>query len=162
MKLKPIILGGNDAWKIAAFLKEKNVPVIFDGVLDLPRARGRFLRRDVRERGETPAGGRALLHLDGRLRRGGAQPSLPRRDGRRLRTVAARRPQIGHALPGADHRRRATRLGSIEVGKIANLVVSDGDLLEARTHIRHLFINGRQVPLDSRHTELYEQFRNRK
>jgi imidazolonepropionase-like amidohydrolase len=54
------------------------------------------------------------------------------------------------------------RLGSIEVGKIANLVVADGDLLEARTRIRHLFINGRQVPLNSRHTELYDQFKNRK
>ena len=56
----------------------------------------------------------------------------------------------------------AGSLGSIEPGKTANLVITDGDLLEARTHIRHLFINGRQVPLNSRHTELYEQFRNRK
>ncbi len=54
------------------------------------------------------------------------------------------------------------RLGSIEVGKIANLVVADGDLLEARTNIRHLFIGGRQIPLVSRHTMLYEQFRERK
>ena len=36
MKLKPIILGGDDAWKIAALLKEKNVPVILTGILDLP------------------------------------------------------------------------------------------------------------------------------
>jgi imidazolonepropionase-like amidohydrolase len=54
------------------------------------------------------------------------------------------------------------RLGSIETGKIANLVITDGDILEARTRIRNLFINGRQVPLNSRHTELYEQFRNRR
>ncbi|MBA2341068.1 MAG: hypothetical protein H0V88_11775, partial [Pyrinomonadaceae bacterium] len=36
MKLRPIILGGNDAWKAAQFLKEKNVPVILTGILDLP------------------------------------------------------------------------------------------------------------------------------
>ena len=36
MKLKPIILGGDDAWKMAAFLKEKNVPVILTGIWDLP------------------------------------------------------------------------------------------------------------------------------
>ena len=54
------------------------------------------------------------------------------------------------------------QLGSIEVGKIANVVVADGDILEARTNIRHLFINGRQVPLNSRHTELYDAFKNRK
>ena len=36
MKLKPIILGGNDAWKVASLLKEKNVPVILTGVFSLP------------------------------------------------------------------------------------------------------------------------------
>jgi len=36
MKLKPIILGGNDAWKVANLLKEKNVPVILTGILSLP------------------------------------------------------------------------------------------------------------------------------
>jgi imidazolonepropionase-like amidohydrolase len=54
------------------------------------------------------------------------------------------------------------RMGSIEVGKIANLVVTDGDLLDARTHTRYLFIDGRQLPLTSRHTELYDAFKNRK
>ena len=36
MKLRPIILGGNEAIKVAPLLKEKNVPVILTGVLDLP------------------------------------------------------------------------------------------------------------------------------
>ena len=36
MKLKPIILGGDDAVKVASLLKEKNVPVILTGILDLP------------------------------------------------------------------------------------------------------------------------------
>ena len=54
------------------------------------------------------------------------------------------------------------RLGSIEVGKMANLVVADGDPLEARTHIRYVFIDGRQIPLISRHTELNDAFKNRK
>jgi hypothetical protein len=40
--------------------------------------------------------------------------------------------------------------------------VTDGDLLEIRTHIRYLFIDGRQVPLTSRHTELNDAFKNRK
>ena len=54
------------------------------------------------------------------------------------------------------------RLGSIEVGKMANLVVTDGDLLETRTHVRHLFIDGRQIPLTSRHTDLNDAFKNRR
>ena len=36
LKLKPIIIGGSDAGKVAQFLKEKNVPVILDSVLNLP------------------------------------------------------------------------------------------------------------------------------
>jgi len=54
------------------------------------------------------------------------------------------------------------RMGSLEVGKMANLVVTDGDLLEARTNVRHLFIDGREVKLISRHTELNDAFKNRK
>src|ERR1019366_5120404 len=53
------------------------------------------------------------------------------------------------------------KLGSIEVGKIANIVVTDGDLLEAKTNTRYLFIDGRQVPLDNKHTTLYTEFKDR-
>jgi imidazolonepropionase-like amidohydrolase len=56
----------------------------------------------------------------------------------------------------------ADRLGSIETGKTANIVVTDGDILEPRTNIKYLFINGRMLPLTSRHTELYESFKDRK
>jgi imidazolonepropionase-like amidohydrolase len=56
----------------------------------------------------------------------------------------------------------ADKLGSLDVGKIANIVVTDGDMLEARTNIKYLFINGRMLPLTSRHTELFEQFKDRK
>jgi hypothetical protein len=40
--------------------------------------------------------------------------------------------------------------------------VTDGDLLEVRTHIKYLFIDGRPVPLTSRHTELNDAFKDRK
>ena len=53
------------------------------------------------------------------------------------------------------------RLGSLEVGKMANLVVTDGDLLEARTTTRYLFIDGRNVPLATKHSELYDTFKDR-
>ncbi len=54
------------------------------------------------------------------------------------------------------------RLGSIDVGKMANLVVTDGDLLEARTKTRHLFIDGRPISLSTKHEVLYETFKDRK
>jgi len=53
------------------------------------------------------------------------------------------------------------KIGSIEPGKIANIIVTDGDPLEIRTQIKHLLINGHEVPLTSRHTELYEKYRAR-
>jgi hypothetical protein len=45
---------------------------------------------------------------------------------------------------------------------MANLVVTDGDVLEARTKTRYLFIDGRPVPLSSKHEVLYQTFKDRK
>ncbi|MER3632313.1 MAG: hypothetical protein C4325_09215 [Blastocatellia bacterium] len=56
----------------------------------------------------------------------------------------------------------ADKMGSIEVGKVGNVVVTDGELLDPRTNVRYLFINGRKMPLTSRHTELFESFKDRK
>jgi imidazolonepropionase-like amidohydrolase len=55
----------------------------------------------------------------------------------------------------------ADRLGSIERGKVANLIVTDGDPLDARFGPRYVFIRGQLVPFNDRHTRLYEEFRAR-
>ncbi len=55
----------------------------------------------------------------------------------------------------------ADQLGSLDIGKQANVFVSDGDPFETRTDIYHLFIGGYKVPLESRHTLLYDEFLNR-
>jgi imidazolonepropionase-like amidohydrolase len=55
----------------------------------------------------------------------------------------------------------ADRLGTLEPGKIANIVVTDGDILEAKTNTRYLFIDGRAVPLDTKHTDLNNKFKDR-
>ena len=41
----------------------------------------------------------------------------------------------------------ADRLGSLDKGKIANVIVTDGDLFEEKTTIKHVFVNGRPVTL---------------
>lgn len=51
--------------------------------------------------------------------------------------------------------------GSLEEGKIANLFISNGDPFETRTQIKHLFIKGWNIPLESRHTLLYDEFLER-
>ena len=52
-------------------------------------------------------------------------------------------------------------LGSIEKGKLGDLILTDGDPLEAKTNIKGMFIAGREVPLASRHTREYERWLNR-
>ncbi|HKR02066.1 MAG TPA: amidohydrolase family protein [Pyrinomonadaceae bacterium] len=160
MKLRPIILGGNDAWKVAALLKEKNVAVVLTGVLTLPQREddfydalyenaARLQQAGVRfciSTGDTGANVRDLPFHAGMA----AAFGLPRAEA--LKAVTLYPAQI---MDLAD------RMGSIEPGKMANLVITDGDLLDARTHVRYLFIRGRRLPLTNRHTELYEQFKNR-
>jgi len=161
MKLKPIILGGNDAWKVASLLKEKNVPVILTGLLSLP----------VREDDAYDT----LYENAAKLQEAGVRYCIstgdPGSEVRNLAQYAGMAAAFG--LSKADALKAVTlypaqimnvadRLGSIEVGKMANLVVTDGDLLEIRSRIRYLFIDGRPVVLTSRHTELNDAFKNRK
>ncbi len=53
------------------------------------------------------------------------------------------------------------RLGSIEKGKIADFILTDGDPLQAKTNIKQMFIAGREVSLESRHTREYEKWMKR-
>jgi imidazolonepropionase-like amidohydrolase len=161
MKLKPIILGGYDAVKVATLLKQKNVPVIVTDVLDLPQNDDDFY--DVLY--ETPEklnqAGVAFCISTGNY--GAEVRDLPYNAGmasafglshdEAIRSVTLYPARIF----GVDD-----RLGSIEPGKMANLVITDGDLLDARTHTRYLFIDGRQMPLTNRHTVLWDAFKDRK
>ena len=161
MKLKPIILGGNYAWKVASLLKEKNVPVILTGVFSLPS------REDDNYD--------MLYENPAKLQQAGVRFCISTGDvGPEVRNLAQYAGMAAaFGLSKADAVKSVTlypaqilnvadRLGSIEVGKMANLVVTDGDLLEIRTRIKYLLIDGRPVVLTSRHTELNDAFKNRK
>jgi imidazolonepropionase-like amidohydrolase len=161
MKLKPIILGGNDAWKVASLLKEKNVPVILTGVFSLPNREDDAY--DV------------LFENPAKLQQAGVRFAISTGDaGAEVRNLAQYAGMAAaYGLSKTDAVKAVTlypaqimnvadRLGSIEPGKMANIVVTDGDLLEIRTRIRYLFIDGRPVVLSSRHTELNDAFKNRK
>ncbi len=161
MHLRPIILGGDDASKVVPLLKDHNVPVILTGVLKLP------LREDDYYD--------ALYETAAKLQQAGVRFCISTGDtGAHVRDLpyqagmaAAFGLQRAEALKAvtlypAQMMNVADRMGSIEVGKMANIVVTDGDILDARTHVRDLFIAGRRLPLTSRHTELYDQFKDRK
>jgi imidazolonepropionase-like amidohydrolase len=161
LKLKPVIIGGSEAWKAVQFLKEKNVPVILDGVLNLPLREDDAYDSLYENAAKLQAGGVRFCISTGDS--GAHVRDLPFHAG----MAAAYGLPKGEALKAvtlypAQILGVADRVGSVEQGKLANLVVTDGDLLEARTHVRYLFIGGRQIPLVSRHTMLYDQFKDRK
>jgi imidazolonepropionase-like amidohydrolase len=161
MKAKAIIMGGQEAWKAADLLKQKDVAVIYTNIYSLPvreddnydyffEAPSKLQKAGVRFAISTGDNGAEVRDLPYQAGIAGAYGLTPQEA---LKSVTLYPAQI----LGVDK-----QLGSIEVGKTANIVVADGDILEPRTNIKHLFINGRLIPLTSRHTELYEQFKDRK
>ena len=161
MKLKPIILGGDDAWKVASLLKEKNVPVILTGIFSLPNREDDAYDVLYEEPAKLQQAGVRFCISTGDA--GAEVRNLPLYAGMAAAFGLSKADAVkAVTLYPAQVLNVADRLGSIEVGKIANLVVTDGDLLEIRTHIKYLLIDGRPVVLTSRHTELNDAFKNRK
>lgn len=161
MKLKGIIVGGQEAWKVADDLKKNNIAVIYTNIYNLPvrdddaydflfEAPSKLQQAGVKFAIGTGDGGAEVRDLPYHAGLAGAY-GLSKEEA--LKSVTLYPAQI---LGVAD------RLGSIEVGKMANLVIADGDILEPRTNIKHVFINGRLIPLTSRHTDLFDSFKDRK
>jgi imidazolonepropionase-like amidohydrolase len=161
MKIKAIIIGGQEAWKAADDLKKNNISVIYTNIYSLPvrdddaydylfEAPAKMQQAGVKFCISTGDSGPEIRDLPYHAGLAGAF-GLSKEDA--LKSVTLYPAQI---LGIAD------RLGSIEQGKIANIVVADGDILEPRTNIKYLFINGKMLPLTSRHTELFDSFKDRK
>jgi imidazolonepropionase-like amidohydrolase len=159
MKLKMILSGGIEAYKVADQLRAKNVPVLVGPVLRMPN------------REDDPYD--AAFTNAGLLSKAGVKIAFQTLDSAHVRDLpynAGMAAAFGLAkeealkavtIYPAEIWGVADRIGSIEQGKIANLIVTDGDPLEILTQVKHLFINGRQMPLTSRHTELYEKYKAR-
>jgi len=158
-KQKMVLVGADEAWKVATLLAEKKVPVILGPTQALPAS-------DDDPYDATMAAP-AVLHKAGvtfalSTYNSSDSRNLPYEIGTAVgfglpRDVALRAITLAPAqILGID-----SQVGSIEPGKIANLVVSRGDPLEIRSEITHVFINGVPVPLRSRHTDLYEKYKNR-
>ena len=53
------------------------------------------------------------------------------------------------------------RLGSLDVGKSANVVIASGDPLDVKTDVKYLFIQGKSIPMVDRQTELRDRYSNK-
>jgi imidazolonepropionase-like amidohydrolase len=157
--IRIVITGGLEAPLVAPLLKEKNIPVILGSVLTLPSREDAHHAATYKAAGElAEAGVQFAFGVGGasnnRLLPYEAAISVAwglDRD-RALRAIT---------LDAATILGVADRVGSLEPGKIANIIVTTGDPMEMKTQFTHVFINGRNVGLKSKHTELYERFSSR-
>ncbi len=154
-KLKPIIAGALYGYRVAGMLKAKNVPVILS--VDFPRRPADMADdedeslRVLRSRAEIPKGAAMLAQAgvkfaftSGTLRPADFIANVQRAVENGLTKDQALRALTMNA---AEILGTADQLGSVEVGKIANLVVTNGDLLAKDTKVRHVFIDGSEVDL---------------
>ena len=158
--LKMVLLDGYDSWRASGLLKEKNIPVIVADIHRLPERRW--------EGYDTPFTLPLKLYKAGiKFCIAGSGSSSDAPDERNLPYQAATAAAYG--LPKEEALKSITlypaqilgvddQVGSLEVGKDATLIVTDGDPLEIETQVEMEFIQGREIDLTSRHTQLYEKY----
>lgn len=161
-----VIVGGRDALKVAGLLKEKDIPVILEKIHALPA----FRHSDLDQWYALPAqlheaGVRFCLSFSGpNATYYGAweQRNLPFHAGTAVaygldsETALAAVTSFPAEILGADN------IGSIEPGKDASFLLSEGDLLDMRTSkVVRAWIAGKEVNLDDKHQELYRKYRER-
>jgi imidazolonepropionase-like amidohydrolase len=150
---------GAEAALAAPLLKDKNVPVILLQVLTLPTRRDMPHQASYSAAGELAKAGvkfAIAVPSDTNARQ------LPYHAAQAVAWGLSREDALkALTINPAEMLGVADRIGSIEPGKIANLIVAKGDPLEVRTSITHVVIAGRDVPLDNKQIELYERYSKR-
>jgi imidazolonepropionase-like amidohydrolase len=157
--LKMVLAGGAEAWREKDLLKQKNIPVILDPTMRLPDQEDFPYDKPMTQPAELVAAGIPIAFasfntdFSRRLTQQAGNAvayGLSRDEALKAVTVNAAR------MFGMDD-----RLGTIEPGKMANVIITDGDVLELRTQLRYLFIQGQLTSLDNKHLQLYEMYRKR-
>jgi len=154
-KLKLILAGAQEAWMLAPQLAAAGVPVLVQPLDNIPSYDALGVRYE-----------NAAV-----LAKAGVKVALLETDTHNARDL---RQQAGNAVSYGmtwDQALRAVtlspaeifgvgdRYGSLEAGKVANVVVWSGDPFEFTTAVEHVFIRGKEIPLRSRQTELFERYK---
>jgi imidazolonepropionase-like amidohydrolase len=152
-KLKYLIAGGQQSYQITELLKEKNATVLLS--LNFPQRPANLedpeseALRVLRDRAAAPTAAAALHKAGVRFAFQSGYLTRPQDFiANAAKTIEAGLPKDAalRALTiwPAEILGVAEQLGSIEKGKIANLVITSGDLFDRRTQVKHVFIDGRQ------------------
>ena len=154
-----VIVGGSESFQIADLLKANNIAVILREEHALPASAD----DDVDQPYKTPATLQKAgvlfalndTHDESRYRNlsynAGTAATYGLTKEEALQAITLNTAKI---LGIAD------KTGSLETGKDANIVISDGDLLDMRTsNVTHAFIRGREISLDNKQKELYDRYR---
>jgi len=151
-----VLQAGADAQKIAGLLKQHDVPVILSSILSLPPREDEFHAYPYQTPGVLAKAGVTFAFSSGGFQFSRDVPfqagravawGLSHDDAIKALTLDAAR------ILGVDG-----QVGTIETGKVANLVVLTGDPLEIRSQIRHVVVAGRDVPLDNSQLELFKKY----
>ncbi|MEN5395166.1 amidohydrolase family protein [Stenotrophomonas sp. TWI377] len=156
-KVKIAIAGGAEAWRLAPQLAQAGVPVFVDGLGNLPSSFDQL---------------GATLQNAARLKAAGVPVSFAQRDdashnARKMRQLAGN--AVANGLPWDDGLAGLTRvpaqalgvgdrLGTIEPGKLADLVLWEGDPLDVGHYAEQVWLGGRAMPMRSRQTELRDRY----
>ena len=162
LKLKAVISGGAEAWKVADALKAAKVPVLVGGTLRLPTSPTDPYDAAYANPARLLEAGVSFAIKSGGSDVGTASRNLPYDAGM----------AVAHGLPEAAALRAVTlapaeilgvadQLGSLDVGKRANLVITAGHVLQPTTEVKGLFLAGKPLTPESRHTRLYSKFKGR-
>jgi imidazolonepropionase-like amidohydrolase len=157
-KLKVILRGPRDAWRVADTLAARGIPVIVGPTTQVPGTDDPYDAIYAQPGVLAKAGVKVAFQTSGAS------------DVRDLPYNAALATAYGLDMDEAMKALTinpaqifgvADRYGSLEPGKVANVIVTTGNPLDVRSNVKYLFIRGEQIPLTDRHTKLFEQFRAR-
>ncbi|MBK7642399.1 MAG: amidohydrolase family protein [Planctomycetes bacterium] len=158
-KLKAVLFGAAEGWKVADAIAREKVPVAVGPVLALPGAR------------EDPYD--AAYANPAVLSRAGVDIAITAATDENTRNLSFHAATAcAYGLPHEEALRAITYyparmlglekdFGSLAPGKVADVIVTNGDVLESTSTVDYVFIDGVQQPLGNRQTELYERYRSR-
>jgi imidazolonepropionase-like amidohydrolase len=157
-EIRPVVVGGTEAWKVARDLATRRIPVIITSAYTPTANMDESLTANYRNASVLESAGVQFAF-------GTASDA----DVRNLPYHAAH--SIAHGLSLEGGLRAVTSspaeilgidAGSLTVGKRADIIVTDGDPLQILTNVESMWVGGKRVdPKDNKHQRLYEQFRNR-